>query len=379
MGIAGLASKEGTTRFMERFPVALEKASYRRFRKMRPSSVGIGTYLGQPTAEDDAAYTASLARALALGCNVIDTAIVYRHMRSERVVGKVIQDAIAAQKIARDEILVCTKGGYFSYDADSGIPAEQYFQKHFISSGLASETDVALQHSLRPEFIKHQLNQSLTNLGLDSVDIYYLHNPETQLERVGRAAFLEQLAAAFTVLEEAASAGKIGCYGLATWAGFRVADDNPSYLSVEEVVKVAQKVGGENHHFGAIQLPLNLSKTEGVALNKQTVKGKTSKVSVTAAAAEHRIGIFASATLDQGKLTKFIPPLVKQHFRKLENDTQVAVQFARSCTGVVSALVGMKTLSHVDEALGIFNANPESPENFIRLFESPDRSLVTNR
>ena len=375
--IAGLATKDGTARFIERFPVALENSSYRRFRRMRVASVGLGTYLGDSTPEDDALYLAAIKRAVQLGCNLIDTAISYRNMQSERVVGKALSELISAGTIQRDEILVCSKGGYLPFDKQSTLTPEAYRASEYYDSGLLkSDQCEALLHSLEPTFLANQLEKSRANLGLEGIDIYYLHNPETQLSRVQRDAFHSQLKTAFEFLESAVKAGKIGCYGLATWNGFRVGSNDPNYLCLHEIVKIAQQVGGEQHNFAAIQLPLNLTKTEAVALGKQPIPGNPLKVSTAKAASEFRIALFASASLDQAKLTKFLPAVVKQHFKKLATDTQYAVQFSRSCTGVVSALVGMRQPAHVDEVLGIFKFQPDAPENFVRLFESPDKSLV---
>jgi nucleoside-diphosphate-sugar epimerase len=55
------------------------------------SSVGIGTHRGSESLHDDHAYFAAIKRAVRSGINVIDTAINYRCMRSEQVVGKAIQ------------------------------------------------------------------------------------------------------------------------------------------------------------------------------------------------------------------------------------------------------------------------------------------------
>lgn len=376
--IDGLATKEGTTRFIERFPAPLETSSYRRFRKLRVSSVGIGTYLGEVSQQDDDGYRESIRGAINYGCNLIDTAIVYRHMRSERVVGEVLKELIDSRKIQRDEVLICSKGGYLPFDGDSAYSSPgDYWRRSFLDSKLLTEEEVErVGHSLSPDFILNQLEKSRENLGLSGIDVYYLHNPEVQLSIVSRQEFNAKLKDAFAVLEEAARAGKIGCYGLATWNGFRLDDTAKNYLSLSEIVDIARSVGGDQHNFGALQLPLNLSKTEAVKLNKQTMPGKPTKISVSSAAAEYRLGIFASAALDQGNLTRYIPPVIKQHFKKLESDTQVAVQFSRSCPAVVAALVGLKTKQHVDEVFGLFKCPPEAPENFVRLFESPEKSIV---
>ena len=67
------------------------------------------------------------------------------------------------------------------------------------------------------------LDMSRANLGLDTIDIYYIHNPETQLASVSGPEFLERIRRAFELLEQQVAGGKIGVYGAATWNGFRVA------------------------------------------------------------------------------------------------------------------------------------------------------------
>jgi hypothetical protein len=56
---------------------------------------------------------------------------------------------------------------------------------------------------------------------------------------------------------EARMLGKIVYYGLATWDCFRVPPDHPSYLSLDEVVRLATKVGGPRHGLRFIQLPVS--------------------------------------------------------------------------------------------------------------------------
>src|SRR6185369_5286454 len=82
------------------------------------SSIGIGTYLGDPDDQTDAAYGETLVGAITLGTNVVDTAINYRAQRSERVVGMAIAALIEAGELQRDEVVVCTKGGYIPFDRD---------------------------------------------------------------------------------------------------------------------------------------------------------------------------------------------------------------------------------------------------------------------
>ena len=70
------------------------------------------------------------------------------------------------------------------------------------------------------------------------------------------------------------SNNKIRYYGMATWTCFRVAQNNKEYLSLEEVVNLAEKVGGKQHGFRFIQLPYNLAYSEALLLKNQNVDKK---------------------------------------------------------------------------------------------------------
>src|SRR5262249_44860769 len=113
--ISGFATAEGTARYGARFP-ELAKAGHFRQPAHAPgasalslSSLGLGTYLGEADAAADAAYTEAIVAALRSGINVLDTAINYRHQRSERNIGAALEPMIAAGELRRDEVLVCTK------------------------------------------------------------------------------------------------------------------------------------------------------------------------------------------------------------------------------------------------------------------------------
>jgi aryl-alcohol dehydrogenase-like predicted oxidoreductase len=74
------------------------------------SSVGIGTYLGEPDEETDRAYAESIRSALLGGINLVDTAVNYRFQRGERTIGKVLNELVAAGELHREEVVVATKG-----------------------------------------------------------------------------------------------------------------------------------------------------------------------------------------------------------------------------------------------------------------------------
>src|SRR5262249_59649573 len=98
-------------------------------------------------------------------------------------------------------------------------------------------------------YLRDQIDRSRANLGLETLDVYYLHNPETQLGEVDRAEFMARVRAAFGALEEAVAAGSIARYGTATWTGYRVDPSDPGYLSLPDLVAVAREGGGARPHF----------------------------------------------------------------------------------------------------------------------------------
>jgi aryl-alcohol dehydrogenase-like predicted oxidoreductase len=362
------ATEKGTRNYAARFP-RLASGHFRNALSLSLSSLGIGTYLGEADAETDTAYAESLRRALAKGCNVIDTAINYRFQRSERSVGAALNELFSSGTVSREQVFVATKGGYIPFDGGPPRDPSRWFYDAFVKTGIASERDlVAGCHCMTPAYLRNQLDTSLRNLQLQTVDLYYVHNPETQLAEVTRDEFAARLRAAFASLEEAVGEGKIRCYGLATWNGFRQSPQSRDYLSLADAVAVAEQVAGRSHHFRAIQLPHNLAMPEAFARSNQQLDGEA----LSTLAAARRLGVtaVASASVLQGQLSRRLPEELGAVIDGFESDAQRAIQFVRSTPGVATALVGMKTLAHVEENLAIASQPPLSEERFMSLFDS---------
>src|SRR5687768_13054760 len=94
---------------------------------------------------------------------------------------------------------------------------------------------------MAPSYLQSQIDQSLVNLGISTIDVYYIHNPESQLGSVSRAEFEARLRSAFELLERNITEGRIKMYGVATWSGFRVPSDDPGHLSLERLVQMASR------------------------------------------------------------------------------------------------------------------------------------------
>ncbi|MGH7739585.1 MAG: aldo/keto reductase [bacterium] len=363
------AEPQATQSYAERFPDFFKAGHYRDFQGQKVSSLGLGTYLGNPDEADDLLYIEAIETALLSGINLLDSAINYRCMRSERAIGRALAGLKGQGKIKREEVVFCTKGGFIPFDGEMPQDPRAYFQEQYLATGLCEASDIAAGcHCMTPAYLRNQWERSLKNLGVETIDLYYLHNPETQLDEVDRPEFRRRLEMAFGELEKAVAEGKIRSYGTATWNGYRVAPSSPGHLSLEEVLTAAEKAGGSRHHFVAVQFPYNLGMTEAYGLANQTVAGKV--MPLLEAARSHGLAVFTSASILQSRLSKNLPAVVTENFPGLATDAQRAIQFVRSTPGVTAALVGMKRREHVKSNLGAASAPPVPEENIIRLLGS---------
>jgi aryl-alcohol dehydrogenase-like predicted oxidoreductase len=324
------ATPEGTGRYRERFAGRVAKDHFREEQGLTLSSIGIGTYLGNPDSATDSNYTNAIVRAVQLGANVIDSAANYRFQRSERSIGRALNTLANEHGFARDELVICTKGGYLPFDGSPPRNLREYVEETFVKPGIVSFNDiVGGSHCMTPAYLQNQLDQSLRNMRLECVDVYYIHNPESQLGYVSEPEFYSRLKLAFERLEQNRAEGKLAFYGVATWNGFRMADN---YHSLVRMIEIAREVGGEAHGFRFIQLPFNLAMPEAMTVANETVDGE--QLSVVEAANRLGVTVVASASLLQGRI-----------------DPQAALKFARSAPGITTALIGMSRVEHVEENL----------------------------
>jgi len=359
------ATPAGTKHYAERFAGRAVNGHFREAQNLVVSSLGIGTYLGKPDPKTDTLYTAAVVAAAQSGINFIDAAINYRFQRSERSIGAALKE-LSAKGFSREELVICTKGGYLTPDGSMPSDPNEYFYREYIQPRILSPEDiVAGSHCMTPTFLANQVQRSLQNLGLNCIDVYYLHNPETQLTELSRPDFLEHVRDAFIYLESAVSAGQIQFYGMATWNGFRQDARARDAMQLAEIAQIAKDVAGDAHHFRFVQLPFNLGMTEVLTLGNQEIGGATK--TPMEAAQELGITLVASASLLQGQVARNLPDFVAQALG-LENDAQRALQFVRSSPGITTALVGMSRGEHVLENAKLVSVPPATEAQFAKLF-----------
>ena len=274
------------------------------------SSIGYGTYMGDPDDMTDfLIYDAFKTSVLSGGVNVVDTAPNYRYMKSERVVGKILSALHHKYGFKRDEIFVASKVGYLPEDAEKMVSAEDLAET-LVSDLRIPENEIVREsmHCLHPKFLEHQLKGTLERLNLDTLDVYYLQNPyEAQGPYNLDNVFFDRLTKAFEFMEEQVAAGRIKNYGIATYSSLRVkSSENKMHLSIEKVHQLAEKVGGANHHFKYVQVPINVMMPEAFVEYWQSHTDPKTNVQrnkiLLQACNELQLNVITSQTLMQGYL-----------------------------------------------------------------------------
>ncbi len=362
--VEGFATSEGTKNYTE-YAISQGRpiSHFKSFDSLHLSSIGMGTYLGQPSEEDDQAVENAVFESVKSGAvNVIDTAINYRAMRSEKSIGRALLRLVKDKIISRDQIFISTKNGYITNDGDyPNIDVMEYIHRMYIQTDVITADDISSGYNIiNPNYLAKCIDKSLMNMHVSSIDLVYIHNAfESWYQDVSREQFMEMLVKAFEVYEKYRAKNKIRYYGMATWTCFRVPPTSPEYLSLEQAVKCAESVGGKDHGFRFIQLPYNLAYSEALLLRNQSVRSEEN-LTILQAAEKLNIGIFTSIPLFQGRLLRSQIP----DYGGISDPVAKLVQIIRSSPSVIAPLIGQKKAEHVEENLKTANMPPLSEEEF---------------
>ncbi|MDE0145762.1 MAG: DUF255 domain-containing protein [Nitrospira sp.] len=268
------------------------------------SRIGFGGYRTGIEHED---HRTALMKAIREGCNLIDTSTNYADGDSERLVGSVLQELISQKEITRENVIVVSKIGYVQ-------GKNLQYAKSREEAGRAYPEVVKygedIWHCLHPEFLEDQLTGSLDRLGLATLDVCLLHNPEYFLSDAKQrkltvdAATLDELRTelyrrldqAFVYFEQQIDSGRIQYYGVSSNTS-TAQPDNPEATSLSRMLEVAQRAAqrtGKSHHgFQVLQLPMNLFES-GALLVPNTGRENT----VLEFARERRVAVFVNRPLN---------------------------------------------------------------------------------
>lgn len=152
----------------------------------RVSALGYGAMVleGYYGTSDDAQGNRTIQHALDVGVNFLDTADAYGNGHNETLVGQAIRGR-------RDEAFIATKCGIVF---DSSEPGTDF----------PTGWGFSLRLSGRPDYVRRALDQSLARLGIEAIDLWYLHYPDP-------AVPIEETVAA---MAEGVKAGKVRHLGL---------------------------------------------------------------------------------------------------------------------------------------------------------------------
>jgi len=350
-----VATLDDTLNFAKKF--SHYKDFYIKHNNLVFSKLGLGTFNKEPYKEENYVfhYIAGVKEAIKNGINLIDTASNYRYGQSEKEIGIALQELFEEGDTKREELIICSKGGFIQLDYPFPQNPYAWIEENIINSSLAKLEDIELdQHCMTPDYLEWSCQKSLENLGVKTLDIYFLHNPEIQISKLGYKIWLKKVESAFKRFEKMVTKGMIKSYGVAVWNGFIDKSTN-EHINLEDLLEIAIKVGGENHNFKYIQTPFNMAKTSIYTMPTQTVKGE--ECTLLQAAHRLKIGVISSSSLLQMNLFKKsfnaqVGYLLDSKM-VLENDIQLALQFVRSTPGLISSLFASKVPVHIKKNLEI--------------------------
>jgi aryl-alcohol dehydrogenase-like predicted oxidoreductase len=247
---------------------------------------------------------------------------------------------------------ISTKGGFVPFDFSQGEEKENAYVQELFDRGWVrpSHFDQEYFQTFDPIFLDQALTTTLATLSRDSVELYYLHNPEYFLAKLGRARFLEVMKEVFFWIKDKIEAGQIKAFGISSWNGF-FEEEQRNRLALLELYTLAEEVGIQSY-FNYLQVPYNFSQTKGLFFKGQQVGA--SQKSLFGLAEELKLSILGSAPLGQGKLPKYAyPEKVKKIFSGMSS-AQISLSFVLSTPGISAALVGTTSLVHFKELASVY-------------------------
>ncbi|HEX3597172.1 MAG TPA: aldo/keto reductase, partial [Polyangiaceae bacterium] len=242
----------------------------------------------------------ALTRAVGRGVNLVDTSTNYSDGHSERLVGRILSELDRDGTVPRSAAIVVSKIGYAQGENLALAEAHEEAGEPFPEMVKLGE---GLWHCIHPEWLADQLERSLERLGLETLDVCLLHNPEyffaeAKSKRVpledARTEFYRRVGAAFRHLEEEVKQGRIRYYGVSSNT-FGAPRDDAEATDVERFVKAAEEAAGPDHHFKVVQLPLNLLESRP-ALEPNTGEGGAR--TAVAAAEAHGLAVLVNRPLN---------------------------------------------------------------------------------
>ena len=284
------------------------------------------------------------------GVTTIDTAAIYGMGYSEELVGKAI-------KGRRDQVVIATKCG-MRWNTDEG--SDPWTQKD--NSGK----DIVIRKNASPASIAYECEQSLKRLGVEMIDLYQIHWPDTSTP-------VEESMHAMVKLKEQ---GKIRAIGVSNYdvswlqgaiKAAPLASLQPPYSLIQR--KIEQKILPfcREHHIGVIVYsPLERGLLTGKVGADRVFPPGDHRASHRYFSAENRKRVLAA-------LEK-IKPIAEKHNASL---AQLAINWTVHEPGITAALVGARNAEQAAHNAGAmsFSLTDEERAKIRAAFDEPARVM----
>ncbi len=282
---------------------------------LQVSALSLGTAplgnLFSEVPEDEAAAT--VRRALELGLSYVDTAPFYGHGVAERRAGA------ALAGVPRDSFVLSSKVGRLirpATDADTG--------------DYAVAGDTVPVFDFTADGVRRSLEESLERLGLDRIDIVYIHDPDDHVEQA--------LTEAYPALHRLRSEGIVSAIGV----GMNVADIPARFVRETDIdcVLLAGRYTLLDQSGQADLLPLCVERSVSVVIGGVYNSGILAD---PRPGARYDYRPAAPGVIDRARR---LDAVCRRHGVPL---TAAAIQFPLRHPAVASVLTGVRSVSELDE------------------------------
>lgn len=303
-------------------------------------SLVLGSYdLGVP--QESKLYN-TILYSLSGGIHYLDTAPNYYDGKAERIIGKALDAFSLTNKEIRNQVKIFSKYGLLNQSRD-----RFYGDDSRVDMWRGPDFDFSIER------LANSVEKSITELGVGQLECLFIHNPEVVCAYGYRA--MDVCKGLVRPLQEIVRRQLIRSWGISSWFGFYASPDEPSYISLRDLLAHARAIC-DNVDFKFIQVPFGLwNLNEAMQNNQQNAEGKW--VATVESAHSHGLQIAVNSMLRQGEVKEICYPiedlpLISHSMSEAEKQ----LVFCKSYSDADFFIVGMNSKRSVDMNLRIFGS-----------------------
>ena len=299
-----------------------------------------GTPKWRPWVLDEEASRPFIARALEQGINFFDTADMYSHGESERVLGRALKELTS-----REQVVVATKAFYPA--ATDGVNAKGLSRKHLFDA----------------------IDASLERLGTDYVDLYQIHRFDYETP-------IEETLEALHDIVKAGKARYIGASSMFAWQFMKM-------LATSDAHGWTRFVSMQNHYNLIYREEeremMPLCRAEGIGaipwcpLARGFLSGNRKRGDRTADTIRSKTDQYATELYHSDADYAIADRVTALAAERGVKPTQIALAWLLAKPGLTAPIVGASKLPHLDDAIGAVDLRLSEAE--IARLEEPYRPL----